>query len=70
MMDIENGYSVNKMLQIFKQRIEYLIKRGSTLNNPHIPGSYFKDWETKITQNHANRLKKLVKKELKSSNFS
>ena len=70
MMDIENGYSTNKMLEIFKQRLEYLINRGSTLNNPHIPGSYFKNWETKITHDHANRLRELIKKELESSNFS
>jgi len=62
MMDIENGYSSNKMLEIFKLRLEYLIKRGSTLNNPHIPGSYFKNWGTEITHNHANRLIELIKK--------
>ncbi len=70
MMDVENGYSTRKMLEIFKKRIEYLIKRGSTLNNPHIPGSYFKNWKPKITKNHASMLRKLVKKELNPSNFS
>ena len=64
MMDVEDGYSTSKMLEIYKQRIEYLIKRGSTLNNPHIPGSYFKNWGTKITHNHANNLIELIKKRL------
>lgn len=64
MMNVKDGYSPNKMLEIYKQRIEYLIKRGSTLNNPHIPGSYFKNWDTKITHNHANKLIELIKKNL------
>ena len=41
MMDVTNGYSSKRMLKILKDRSEYLMKRGSTLNNPHIPKSYF-----------------------------
>ncbi len=54
------------MLQIIQERTEYLIKRGSTLNNPHIPEKYFKGWE-EITENHAKRLRELVSLYLKNS---
>ncbi len=59
LQDFENGYSPNRMLEILRARLKYLIERGSTLNNPHISGSYFESWE-KITTNHAATLKKLV----------
>ena len=59
LMDLENGYSPGRMLQFLKSRCKYLIERGSTLNNPHIPESYFQGWE-RITTNHATRLKELV----------
>ena len=59
LMDQENGYTPKKMLEILKNRCKYLIERGSTLNNPHIPTSYFKGWE-QITSNHASRLRELV----------
>lgn len=58
-MDLEFGYSPDRMLSILKDRCQYLISRGSTLNNPHIPASYFKGWE-RITTNHAQRLRELV----------
>ena len=51
LMDKADGYSEEKMLSILQDRLRYLILRGSTLNNPHIPGSYFTDWP-KITANH------------------
>ncbi len=59
-MDLENGYSTSRMLEILRDRCRYLIERGSTLNNPHIPGSYFQDWE-QITVCHAERLRELVR---------
>ncbi len=59
LMDIKDGYTANRMLKILKQRCKYLIERGSTLNNPHIPASYFDGWE-RITKNHAKRLNELV----------
>ena len=40
-MDVQQGYTHAKMLEILKQRARYLIQRGSTLNNPHIPKSFF-----------------------------
>lgn len=58
-----DSFSRGKMLEILRLRTEYIIKRGSTLNNPHIPKSYFDGWE-QITDNHAARLRELVKAEL------
>ncbi|NET16164.1 MAG: hypothetical protein F6K08_26735, partial [Okeania sp. SIO1H6] len=58
-MDLEFGYSPERMLLILRDRCQYLIERGSTLNNPHIPASYFQDLE-RITNNHAQRLRELV----------
>jgi len=63
LQDMKNGYSRTRMLEILNDRTKYLIERGSTLNNPHIPASYFSDWE-KITDNHAKRLRELVKQYL------
>jgi hypothetical protein len=63
LMDLKPGYSPERMLSIVKERVRYLILRGSTLNNPHIPGSYFKGWP-KITDDHANILRQRVRESL------
>ena len=60
MMDLVGGYSPERMLEIVRDRAAYLIRRGSTLNNPHIPESYFRDWE-RITDLHAERLRRMVR---------
>lgn len=65
LMDLEEGYSPSKMLELLKMRCKYLIERGSTLNNPHIPASYFDGWE-RITSNHQSRLRDLVNQSLNS----
>ena len=57
--DLENGYSPKRMLEILKDRAKYLIERGSTLNNPHIPFTYFDGW-MEITENHAQKLRAMV----------
>lgn len=59
LQDLALGYSAQRMLEIVKDRAKYLIKRGSTLNNPHIPFSYFDGW-AKITENHAEQLRGMV----------
>ncbi len=59
LMDLENGYSQEAMLTILRNRTTYLMTRGSTLNNPHIPPSYFDGW-VKIEKNHAEELRALV----------
>lgn len=58
-MDVENGYSQDRMLTVLKDRCEYLLKRGSTLNNPHIPKDFIAGWD-QITSNHAVELRRLV----------
>ena len=63
-MDLDNGYTEDRMLLILQDRIKYLIMRGSTLNNPHIPASYFMNWP-KITQNHNQILTARVREYLK-----
>ncbi|OHU94225.1 hypothetical protein BIW53_17645 [Pseudoalteromonas byunsanensis] len=60
LQDLENGYSPERMLEILQARAKYLIQRGSTLNNPHIPFSYFKGW-VEITENHPTKLRELVR---------
>jgi len=60
LQDLEQGYSPTRMLTIVKERLVYLLERGSSLNNPHIPFSYFKGW-TEITENHAEQLKLMVR---------
>jgi hypothetical protein len=55
----EEEYSRAIMLKMLQQRCAYVIRRGSTLNNPHIPAGFFKDWE-RITEDHAARLRELV----------
>jgi hypothetical protein len=60
LQDISDGYSKSRMLHILKDRATYLMGRGGTLNNPHIPGSYFKEWE-EITENHAVKLREMVR---------
>lgn len=59
LMDTGDGYSQEKMLTIFRDRAKYVIERGSTLNNPHIPLSYLEPWPT-ITRDHASELRRLV----------
>jgi hypothetical protein len=59
-MDSENGYTPGRMLDIFKERIKYVIERGATLNNPHIPADYFKSW-TVISEDYAVTIRSLVR---------
>lgn len=59
LQDLKHGYSPRRMLEIVKDRAKYLIERGSTLNNPHIPFTYFAGW-TEITENHAQQLRGMV----------
>jgi hypothetical protein len=53
------SYSRDAMLKMLRERCRYVIERGSTLNNPHIPAGYFEGWE-RIERNHAARLRELV----------
>jgi hypothetical protein len=60
LQDVNDGYSPSRMLEIMKDRVTYLIQRGSTLNNPHIPLKYFIEWP-EITEDHAEQLRKFVR---------
>lgn len=64
--DLPEGYSLARMAVILRQRCGYLVRRGATLNNPHIPGGLFSGWE-KITEDHAMRLRQLVRTYLEES---
>ncbi len=55
----EGGYSREAMLTMLRERCAYLIRRGSTLNNPHIPAGFFEGWE-RIEEDHAARLREMV----------
>jgi hypothetical protein len=65
MMDLKGGYSQERMLDIMKERVKYVMERGSTLNNRHIPFSFFEKWP-KITQDHVLTLQERVRSWLKS----
>lgn len=60
LQDVDDGYSQEQMLSILRERANYIMERGSTLNNPHIPSKHFSGWE-EITDNHSSRLRELVK---------
>ena len=65
-MDRPDGYSYPRMLEIFRDRAKYVMKRGATLNNPHIPATYFTNWPT-IESDYAVRLRALVRDWLAST---
>jgi len=57
-MDLKAGYSAVRMLSILQQRAGYLMSRGATLNNPHIPKGFLKRFEDQlITKEHAARIR-------------
>ena len=59
-MDVAEGYSPECMLSIFQDRARYIIERGATLNNPHIPDKFLASWP-KIDEDYASELRRLVK---------
>ena len=65
-MDVDGGYSPERMLDILRDRTRYVLERGATLNNPHIPKSYFAGWE-RIETNRSARLRELVREALQAS---
>lgn len=58
-MDSTDGYTVERMVELLRLRCAYVIQRGSTLNNPHIPKGVLEGFP-KITENHAFVLRSLV----------
>jgi len=68
LMDLPNGYSRSRMLEFVRLRSAYLLDRGATRNNPHIPSSYFRDWEKiGLDGDYAGRLRTLVSDALTSA---
>ncbi|WP_323768355.1 hypothetical protein [Antarctobacter sp.] len=63
--DSEKGYSPGRMLEILQLRCKYVIERGSTLNNPHIPKQVLETFP-KITADHPAELRKLIRQSLKT----
>jgi len=53
-------FTPERMLAIFRDRLHYVIERGSTLNNPHISPEYLASWPA-ITSNYAEELRKLAR---------
>jgi len=64
--DVPHGFSKEAMVKLMRLRAAYVLRRGSTLNNPHIPGSYFKNFEA-ITDEHASKVRALVSDYLRAS---
>lgn len=58
-LDLPGGYTKGRMLNILRERAKYLLERGATLNNPHIPKKFFDGFE-KITANQALRVREMV----------
>ena len=70
--DLNGGYSPTRMLEILRARAKYLMERGSTLNNPHIPMKYIKDrcFKLNLESNPERQLKSLVRQILTESGKS
>ncbi len=64
--DLEDGaYSRQRMVELLRDRLAYVIRRGATLNNPHIPESYLEGRGLKqITEDHAAQLRLSVREYL------
>jgi hypothetical protein len=67
-MDDDEGYMPSKMLEILKLRALYLNQRGSTLNNPRIPRSFFLRFSDRIidvTNTSADEILDATQKEIR-----
>ncbi len=57
-MDVMEGFSQARMLEILRQRALYLLSRGATLNNPHVPKGFLDGFlDRLITKEHAARIR-------------
>jgi hypothetical protein len=64
LMDLADGYSAGRMLEILRKRCQYLLRRGATLNNPSIPAAYFSGWP-QLTR--AEQLSALVRENIQKA---
>ncbi|GAA3609756.1 hypothetical protein GCM10022223_27290 [Kineosporia mesophila] len=60
----EGRYSRDRMVDLLRERCSYVIRRGATLNNPHIPGKYLSERLEPITRDHAATLRLSVREYL------
>jgi hypothetical protein len=60
--DLPNArYSRDRMIYLLQERCAYVIRRGATLNNPHIPETYLNEQGlTPIVRDHAASLREQV----------
>ncbi|MEU3604799.1 hypothetical protein AB0E83_04995 [Streptomyces sp. NPDC035033] len=65
----EIRYSLDRMVEIMRARCIYVMSRGATLNNPHIPMSYIEKLP-RITVEPAMNLRQLVKDYLESASLT
>jgi hypothetical protein len=57
-MDVMEGFSQARMLEILRQRALYLLSRGATLNNPHVPKGFLDRFQDQlIIKEHAARIR-------------
>lgn len=65
--DLAGGlYSRAAMLLLLRERTRYVFERGATLNNPHIPEAYLREHTTRIDDNHASEVRRLVGEYMKT----
>jgi hypothetical protein len=62
----ESAWSRSRMVEVLRERCRYVIRRGATLNNPHIPAGHFAGW-ARITEDHAATLRQMVQSYLDSA---
>lgn len=63
----ETRFSRVRMVKLLQQRCAYVIRRGATLNNPHIPERYLSaQGLERIERDHAATLRRLVRRYLSS----
>lgn len=60
LMDRKNGYSAQRMLQMFKDHNKTYLYRGSGVNNPKIRKPVYENW-IKITSNYSATLRKILR---------
>lgn len=56
----DHGYSRDRMVKLLQERCGYVIRRGATLNNPHIPRAYLERLPL-VERDHAATLRRLVR---------
>lgn len=68
-MDAADGYTPVKMLEILRLRALYLSDRGSTLNNPHTPKTFFSEFDDiaiEVRDTNERTLRKATRRRIRS----